>query len=49
MLFCICLFFDIQQDYCYPLGDSLGKVLYFVDKAEQGVNRLVSFYIACAG
>lgn len=48
MLFRICLFFNIQQDYCYP-RDSLGKVLYFVDKAEQGVNRLVSFYIACAG
>ncbi|EFN80521.1 glycerophosphocholine phosphodiesterase GPCPD1 isoform X1 [Harpegnathos saltator] len=30
----------LLKDYCYP-GDSLGKVLYFVDKAEQGVNRLV--------
>lgn len=47
MLFRTCLFFNIQQDYCYP-KDSLGKVLYFVDKAEQGVNKLVSFYTACA-
>lgn len=38
-------FFNIQQDYCYP-RDSLGKVLYFVDKAEQVVNRLVSFHIS---
>lgn len=38
-------FFNIRQDCCYP-EDSLGKVLYFVDKAEQGVNKLVSFHIA---
>ncbi|KYN40430.1 Putative glycerophosphocholine phosphodiesterase GPCPD1 [Trachymyrmex septentrionalis] len=30
----------LLKDYCYP-KDSLGKVLYFVDKAEQRVNRLV--------
>ncbi|KYQ47374.1 Putative glycerophosphocholine phosphodiesterase GPCPD1 [Trachymyrmex zeteki] len=30
----------LLKDYCYP-KDSLGKVLYFVDKAEQGVNKLV--------
>ncbi|KAL6449256.1 hypothetical protein ACFW04_000713 [Cataglyphis niger] len=30
----------LLKDYCYP-ADSLGKVLYFVDKAEQRVNKLV--------
>ncbi|KOX71415.1 Glycerophosphocholine phosphodiesterase GPCPD1 [Melipona quadrifasciata] len=30
----------LLKDFYYP-GDSLGKVLYFVDKAEQGVNQLV--------
>ncbi|KOC63791.1 Glycerophosphocholine phosphodiesterase GPCPD1 [Habropoda laboriosa] len=29
----------LLKDFYYP-GDSLGKVLYFVDKAEQGVNQL---------
>lgn len=47
----ICILYSVFyniQDYCYP-GDSLGKVLYIVDKAEQVVNRLVSFHTACAG
>ncbi|XP_031850535.1 glycerophosphocholine phosphodiesterase GPCPD1 isoform X2 [Nomia melanderi] len=30
----------LLKDFYYP-GDSLGKVLYFVDKAEQGVTQLV--------
>ncbi|KAL2750907.1 glycerophosphocholine phosphodiesterase GPCPD1 isoform X4 [Vespula maculifrons] len=30
----------LLKDLYYP-GDSLGKVLYFVDKSEQGVNQLV--------
>lgn len=35
-------FFNIQQDFYHP-ADSLGKVLYFIDKDEQVFNQSVSF------